>query len=204
MQTIHNTIKSKIIENLPFWIQDIFITHISKACILMVCYLKQFGTEQTLLKTINVFGACILMVCYLKQFGTEQTLLKTINVFGACILMVCYLKQFGTEQTLLKTINVFGACILSVFKTIWNCREHFENKVSEACALTVFETIRNCREKKRKQLGLELTIDPAPPVGIFRTMNFQKKMIAKFCWGFTELWAFKIRYHLKNCHFPYI
>ena len=66
--------------------------------------------------------------------------------------MVCYLKQFGTEQTLLKTINVFGACILSVFETIWNCREHFENKVSETCALTVFETIRNCREKKEKTI----------------------------------------------------
>jgi len=26
-------------------------------------------------------------------------------------------------------------------------------------------------------------------------------MIAKFCWGFKELWAFKIRYHLKNCQF---
>ena len=149
MQTIHNTIKSKIIENLTFWIQDIFISHISKAC--------------------------ILMVCYLKQFGTEQTLLKTINVFGACILMVCYLKQFGTEQTLLKTINVFGACILSVFKTIWNCREHFENKVSEACALTVFETIRNCREKKEKTIRPWADYRPCSPSGNFQDYEFSEK-----------------------------
>ena len=61
-------------------------------------------------------------------------------------------------------------------------------------------------------IDLELTIDPAPPPGgIFGTMIFlylmvcsiQKKMIATFCWGFKELWAFKIRYHLK-CHFLYI
>ena len=26
--------------------------------------------------------------------------------------------------------------------------------------------------------------------------SIQKKMNAKFCWGFKELWAFKIRYHL--------
>jgi len=38
---------------------------------------------------------------------------------------------------------------------------------------------------------------------IFGTMNFvylivcsiQKKMIANLCWGFNELWAFKIRYY---------
>ena len=55
-------------------------------------------------------------------------------------------------------------------------------------------------------LDLELTIDPAtPPGGISGTMIFlylmvcsiQKKMIAKVCWVFKELWAFKIRYHLK-------
>jgi len=31
--------------------------------------------------------------------------------------------------------------------------------------------------------------------------SIQKKMIAPFCLGFNKLWAFKIRYHLKNCHF---
>jgi len=31
--------------------------------------------------------------------------------------------------------------------------------------------------------------------------SIQKKMIATFCWGFQELWAFKIRYHLKHFHF---
>jgi len=44
------------------------------------------------------------------------------------------------------------------------------------------------------------------PRGNFGTMiflylmvcSFQKKMIAKPCWGFKELWAFKIRYHLKT------
>jgi len=43
------------------------------------------------------------------------------------------------------------------------------------------------------------------PEGIIGTMIFlyimvcsiQKKMIATFCWGVNELWAFKIRYHLK-------
>jgi len=62
-------------------------------------------------------------------------------------------------------------------------------------------------------VDLELTIDPTlPPGGIFGTMIFlylmvcsiQKKMIAKLRWGFKKLWAFKIRYHLKNCHFLYI
>jgi len=50
------------------------------------------------------------------------------------------------------------------------------------------------------------------PGGIFVTMIFlylmvcsiQKKMIAKFCLGFNELWAFEIRYHLNNFHFLYI
>ena len=49
-------------------------------------------------------------------------------------------------------------------------------------------------------VDLELTIDPAlPPGGIFGTMIFlylmvcsiQKKMIAKLCWGFKELWVLK-------------
>jgi len=31
--------------------------------------------------------------------------------------------------------------------------------------------------------------------------SIQKKMIAKFCPGFRELWAFKIRYHLKKAIF---
>jgi len=34
--------------------------------------------------------------------------------------------------------------------------------------------------------------------------SIQKKMIAKFCWGFKELWAFKILYHLNNFHCLYI
>jgi len=62
---------------------------------------------------------------------------------------------------------------------------------------------------KKMTLDLELTIDPAPPHpgGIFLYLmvcSIQKKMIATLCWGFKELWAFKIRYHLKNCHFLYI
>jgi len=28
-------------------------------------------------------------------------------------------------------------------------------------------------------------------------------MIAQFCLGFKELWAFKMRYYLKNCHCLY-
>ena len=44
-------------------------------------------------------------------------------------------------------------------------------------------------------IDLELTIDPAPPGGIFGTMIFlylmvcsiHKIMIATFCWGFKEL-----------------
>ena len=32
------------------------------------------------------------------------------------------------------------------FKTIWNCREHFENNVFKACALKVFEAIWNFRK----------------------------------------------------------
>jgi len=61
-------------------------------------------------------------------------------------------------------------------------------------------------------LDLELTIDPAPPGGIFGTMIFlylmvcsiQEEMIATFCSVFKKLWGFKIRYHLRNCHFMYI
>ena len=53
-------------------------------------------------------------------------------------------------------------------------------------------------------IDLDLTIDPAPPGGIFGTMLFlylmicsiQKTMIAHFCGGVKELWA--LRYHL-NC-----
>ena len=48
-----------------------------------------------------------------------------------------------------------------------------------------------------------------PPGGIFETIIFlYKKMIAQFCWGFKELWAFKIRYHLfffsVRCRLLYI
>jgi len=53
------------------------------------------------------------------------------------------------------------------------------------------------------RVDLELTKDPAPPRGIFLYLmvcSIQKKMIAKLCWGFKELRAFKIPYHLKNCH----
>jgi len=32
-------------------------------------------------------------------------------------------------------------CILTVFKTIWKCREHFENKDAYACIMTLFETV---------------------------------------------------------------
>ena len=64
-------------------------------------------------------------------------------------------------------------------------------------------------------LDHELTMEPAPPPpqgGIFGTMIFlyhmvcsiQKKMIAKLCWGFKELLAYTIRYHLKNGQFLYI
>jgi len=65
---------------------------------------------------------------------------------------------------------------------------------------------------KHNRIDLELTIDPAPPSPRGNSRNYmiflylmvcsiQKKMIAQFCWGFTELWAFKIRYHLKKCSF---
>ena len=72
-----------------------------------------------------------------------------------------YLKwYFGTAETILKTRksvqsdtiwklcenNVSKACVLTVFKTIWNCREHFENNVFKACALKVFEAILNFRK----------------------------------------------------------
>jgi len=58
---------------------------------------------------------------------------------------------------------------------------------------------------------LDLIVEPAPPGGIFGTMVFlylmvcsiQKKMMAQFYLGFIELWTFKIRYHLKHCHFLY-
>jgi len=54
-------------------------------------------------------------------------------------------------------------------------------------------------------LDLELTIDPAPQgefSGLWSSYTlwyvaFRKKMIANLCWGFKELWAFKIRYHLN-------
>ena len=50
---------------------------------------------------------------------------------------------------------------------------------------------------------------PTNPGGIFGTMiylylmvcSIQEKMIAKLCWGFKELLAFKIRYHLNNCQY---
>jgi len=42
--------------------------------------------------------------------------------------------------------NVSKAGILMVFKTFWNCREHFENNVFKACTLKVSETIWNCRK----------------------------------------------------------
>jgi len=54
-----------------------------------------------------------------------------------------------------------------------------------------------------RQIDLELTIDPAlPPGGIFGTMIFlyfmvcsiQKKMIAKLCWGFKELFNRPLKY----------
>jgi len=38
---------------------------------------------------------------------------------------------------------------MTLFETIWNCREHFENNVFKACALKVFETIWDCREKMK-------------------------------------------------------
>jgi len=31
--------------------------------------------------------------------------------------------------------------------------------------------------------------------------SIQIKMIAKLCWGFKELWTFKIRYQLKKMAF---
>jgi len=34
--------------------------------------------------------------------------------------------------------------------------------------------------------------------------SIQKEIIALLCWGFKELWAFKMRYHLNNCHFMYV
>ena len=50
-------------------------------------------------------------------------------------------------------------------------------------------------------LDLELTIDPAPPPpgefsGLWFSYTlwyvaFRKLLIAKFCWGFKDLWAFK-------------
>jgi len=47
--------------------------------------------------------------------------------------------KFGTSETRLKQD---GACILTLFRTIWNFRQHFKkNKVSKACILTRFETI---------------------------------------------------------------
>ena len=42
--------------------------------------------------------------------------------------------------------NFYYVCIRTVFETIWNCREHFENNVSKVCTVTVFETIWNCRK----------------------------------------------------------
>ena len=40
-----------------------------------------------------------------------------------------YLKRFGTAEKPFEN-NVSKAFILVVFKTSWNCRQHFENNVS--------------------------------------------------------------------------
>jgi len=77
---------------------------------------------------------------------------KHSNVSKACI------------RTLFETIwncrehfenNVFKACALNVFGTIWNCREIIENNVSKACILAVFETIWNCRVFMLKEMSLK-------------------------------------------------
>ena len=64
--------------------------------------------------------------------------------------------QYPTTPTPVKNENnVSKACILTVFKTIWNCREHFINNFFKACALNVFETIWNCRELYENNVHLK-------------------------------------------------
>ena len=81
-----------------------------------------------------------------------------------------YLKwYFGTAETILKTRksvqsdtiwklcenNVSKACVLAEFKTIWNCREHFENNVFKSRILVVSETIWNCRKIDENNVHLK-------------------------------------------------
>ena len=103
--------------------------------------------------------------------------------------------------------------------TSYNCTRHLlegvihYNQTHLELELMILEvTSQRIEWWKQLILYIELTIDPAPTGGIFGTMIFlylmvcsiQKKMIATFCWGSKELWAFEIRYHLKNCHFVYL
>ena len=77
----------------------------------------------------------------------------------ACLKQWSYVKtQLPNDQIRSKLFiatrgNASKACILMLFKTIWNCREHFENNLSKTCILMLFKTIWNCREHFENNLS---------------------------------------------------
>ena len=123
-------------------------------------YLKQyFGITENMLKTRKVNGAfcryliqcheiCKAKWCILTRLETYARRLLG-GARAGCLKRAFwhYLKLFGTAEKHLKTKTLFKTCILTLFETIWNCRETFENKnvIYLTCILTLFETIWICR-----------------------------------------------------------
>ena len=87
---------------------------------------------------------------YLKRFGTAEKQMKTMTLNHA-------FWRIWNDSEPQKSFenNVSKACILTVFKTIWNCREHFENNVFKARIMVVSVTIWNCREIDENNLHLK-------------------------------------------------
>ena len=77
MKTPHNKVKSKIIENLPFCIQDTFLTYRPLYLHTFRQYLKRFGTTEKKMKTMSQKHA---LWRYLKQFGIAENKMKTRTV----------------------------------------------------------------------------------------------------------------------------
>ena len=95
---------------------------------------------------------------------------------------VCILTAFGNAEKSMKTIwkcrekyenSVSKAYFLMLFETIWKGREKYENIVSKACILMVFETIWNCRETTENNVsnGCILTLIFETAEIVLKTMS---------------------------------
>ena len=72
-----------------------------------------------------------------KVFVNADFCVKTMSLKHICWR---YLERFGTVEKNGEN-NVSQACIMTVFKTIWNYRNHFENNVSKALTVTYLKRV---------------------------------------------------------------